>query len=57
MDTADVGHASAMAAAGFDIAPTPGNDLLRARREIEAQSRDIMEILSRASREGGDIAM
>jgi hypothetical protein len=33
-----------------DIAPTSASDPLRARREIEAQSRDIMEILSRASR-------
>jgi hypothetical protein len=33
------------------IAPPPHlRDPLRARREIEAQSRDIMEILSRASR-------
>ena len=33
-----------------DVAPTPGNDPLRRRREIEAQSHDIMEILSRESR-------
>lgn len=33
-----------------DVAPTPARDPLRARREIEAQSRDIMELLSRASR-------
>jgi hypothetical protein len=33
-----------------DIAQTSRSDLLRKRREIEAQSRDIMEILSRASR-------
>ncbi|GAB1715958.1 MAG: hypothetical protein NTAFB05_10000 [Nitrobacter sp.] len=33
-----------------DLAPPHLRDPLRARREIEAQSRDIMEILSRASR-------
>jgi hypothetical protein len=33
-----------------DIAPTPARDPHRMRKEIEAQSRDIMEILSRASR-------
>jgi hypothetical protein len=33
-----------------NVAPTPASDPLRSRREIEAQSRDIMEILSRASR-------
>jgi hypothetical protein len=34
----------------MDAAPTSSNDTLRTRREIEAQSRDILEILSRASR-------
>jgi hypothetical protein len=33
-----------------DTAQTSRSDVLRTRREIEAQSRDIMEILSRASR-------
>jgi len=34
----------------MDGAPTSDTDVLRKRREIEAQSRDILEILSRASR-------
>jgi hypothetical protein len=34
----------------IDIAPKSDSDLLRTRQEIEAQSRDIMEILARASR-------
>lgn len=35
---------------GPDTAQTSRSDVLRIRQEIEAQSRDIMEILSRASR-------
>lgn len=46
----DNGHPPPWQRRDTDIAPTSANDPLRARREIEAQSRDIMEILSRASR-------
>ncbi|WP_439925149.1 hypothetical protein [Nitrobacter sp. JJSN] len=49
-DVVDTGHLPPWQRQRSDIAPTPARDPLRARREIEAQSRDIMEILSRASR-------
>lgn len=49
-DTADVSQPPPWQPRNVDVAPTSGSDLLRARREIEAQSRDILELLSRASR-------
>jgi hypothetical protein len=50
-DVADNGHPPPWQRQHVDNPPTPASDPLRARREIEVQSRDIMEILSRASRE------
>jgi hypothetical protein len=49
-DALDNGHLPPWQRQNPDVAPTPARDPLRLRREIEAQSRDIMEILSRASR-------
>jgi hypothetical protein len=49
-DVVDTAHLPPWQRQRSDIAPTPARDPLGARREIEAQSRDIMEILSRASR-------
>jgi hypothetical protein len=49
-DVVDTGHLPPWQRRDNDIAPTPARDPLRTRREIEAQSRDIMEILARASR-------
>ena len=50
-DVADAGHPPPWQPRDMDIAPEPNNNPLHTRREIEAQSRDIMQILSRASRE------
>jgi hypothetical protein len=49
-DAVDTGHLPPWQQPNSDIRPPHLRDPLRARREIEAQSRDIMEILSRASR-------
>ncbi|MBS0530135.1 MAG: hypothetical protein JSS22_12190 [Proteobacteria bacterium] len=50
-DAADAGHPPPWQSRDDGVAPASTGNLLRPRREIEAQSRDIMEILSRASRE------
>ncbi len=49
-DVVDTGLVPSWQRRTTNVAPTPARDPLRAQREIEAQSRDIMEILSRASR-------
>jgi hypothetical protein len=49
-DTADVSQPPPWQRRDLDAPPTPGIDPLHRRREIEAQSRDILELLSRASR-------
>jgi hypothetical protein len=49
-DVVDTEHLPPWQRRDNDIAPTPARDPVRTRREIEAQSRDIMEILARASR-------
>ena len=50
-DIADAGGPPPWQPRDDDTPPSPNNNSLRSRREIEAQSRDIMQILSRASRE------
>lgn len=49
-DLIDQGYPPPWKRQGPDTAQTSRTDVLRIRQEIEAQSRDIMEILSRASR-------
>jgi hypothetical protein len=49
-DLVDHGYPPPWKRNGPDTAQTSRSDVLRIRQEIEAQSRDIMEILSRASR-------
>ena len=49
-DAANVSQPPPWQRRDLDAAPTPGIDPLHRRREIEAQSRDILELLSRASR-------
>ncbi len=49
-DLVDQGYPPPWKRKGPDTAQTSRSDVLRIRQEIEAQSRDIMEILSRASR-------
>ncbi|WP_425909498.1 hypothetical protein [Nitrobacter sp. TKz-YC02] len=49
-DLVDQGYPPPWKRKGPDTAQTSRSDVLRIRQDIEAQSRDIMEILSRASR-------
>jgi hypothetical protein len=49
-DLVDQGYPPPWKRQGPDTAQTSRSDVLRIRQDIEAQSRDIMEILSRASR-------